>query len=201
MTDYPNYPAGYNDLDVIRQALALQQQAPPQQPMQFAQSTPAQYGSSVPPAPQQPMQFPQATPAQQYYGPAHQAISQLFQQSLMQQAQPGLLAQPTAQQMGLLSTQMTPSTAVPLPITGGGPLAENQFYRMTPDYFANMVVDPKTGVATDARDAPVVVPRIGFGPGGRNVRAAAPVAPGTSRAAAPVAPGTSRAPAPSSSRS
>lgn len=166
MTDYP---AGYNDWAAIQQALALQQQAPPQQPMQFAQST----------------------PAQQYYGPAHQAISQLFQQSLMQQAQPGLLAQPTAQQMGLLSTQMPATTAVPLPITGGGPLAENQFYRMTPDYFANMVVDPKTGVATDARNAPVVVPRIGRG--GRNVRAAAPVASGVPAAVvAPAAPSSLR---------
>lgn len=163
MTDYP---AGYNDWAAIQQALALQQQAPPQQPMQFAQST----------------------PAQQYYGPAHQAISQLFQQSLMQQAQPGLLAQPTAQQMGLLSTQMPATTAVPLPIAGGGPLAENQFYRITPDYFRNMVVDPKTGVATDARNAPVVVPR--FGPGGRNVRAAAPAVPGAP--AAFVAPSSSR---------
>ena len=155
-----DYPAGYNDLEVIRQALALQQQG----------------------APQQPMAFPQATPAQQYYGPAHQALSQLFQQSMMQQAQPGLLAQPTAQQMGLLSTDMPAFTAVPLPIAGGGTLDPNEYYRITPDYFQNMVVDPKTGVATDARNAPVVVPRVGRG--GRNVRAAAPaasVAPSSSR--------------------
>jgi len=129
-----DYPAGYNDLDVIRQALALQQQAPPQQPMQFPQATP---------------------PAQQYYGPAHQAISQLFQQSLMQQAQPGLLAQPSAQQMGLLSTQMTPATSVPMPITGGGELPMGQYYRMTPDFWQNIRMDPKTGVVSDVRNAPV----------------------------------------------
>ena len=129
-----DYPAGYNDLDVIRQALALQQQAPPQQPMQFPQATP---------------------PAQQYYGPAHQAISQLFQQSLMQQAQPVLLAQPSAQQMGLLSTQMPMATSVPMPITGGGELPMGQYYRLTPDFWQNIRMDPKTGVVSDVRNAPV----------------------------------------------
>jgi hypothetical protein len=127
-----DYPAGYNDLDVIRQALALQQQG----------------------APQQPMAFPQATPAQQYYGPAHQALSELFQQSLLQQAQPGLLAQPTARQMGLLSTNMPAFTAVPLPIGGGGTLDPNEYYRLTSDYFQNVRLDPETGKVTDARDAP-----------------------------------------------
>lgn len=127
-----NYPAGYDELEVIRQALALQQQGM---------------------MPQQPMQFPQATPAQQqYYGPAHQAISQLFQQSLMQQAQPGLLAQPTAQQMGLLSTDMPAFTAVPLEIGGGGTLGPNEFYRLSPDYFQNVRMDTKTGRVYDARD-------------------------------------------------
>ena len=160
-----NYPAGYDELEVIRQALALQQQGMmPQQPMQFPQATPAQYGSSVPTAPQQPMQFPQATPAQQYYGPAHQAISQLFQQSLMQQAQPGLLAQPTAQQMGLLSTAMPASTAVPLEIGGGGTLGPNEFYRLSPDYFQNVRMDTKTGEVYDARTVPTTTKPNQFAP-------------------------------------
>lgn len=127
-----DYFGNYNDLDVIRQALTLQQQA----------------------LPQQPMAFPQATPAQQYYGPAHQALSELFQQSLLQQAQPGLLAQPTAQQMGLLSTDMPAYTAVPLPIKVGGTLGENEYYRITPDYWNNLRVDPKTGAVSDARTSP-----------------------------------------------
>jgi hypothetical protein len=129
MTDYP---AGYDDWDVIRQALALQQQAPPQQPMAF----------------------PQATPAQQYYGPAHQALSQLFQQSLAQQAQPSLLAPPSAQQMGLLSTDMPSYTAVGMPVTGGGTLGPNQFYRMTPDFWNKIGMDKKTGAVID-KTAPV----------------------------------------------
>lgn len=128
-----NYPAGYDELEVIRQALALQQQGM---------------------MPQQPMQFPQATPAQQYYGPAHQALSQLFQQSLMQQAQPSLLAPPTAQQMGLLSTDMPAYTAVPLPIGGGGTLGPNEFYRISPEYWKRVRMDPKTGVVSDASQTP-----------------------------------------------
>ena len=114
-----DYPAGYDDWDVIRQALALQQQAPPQQPMAF----------------------PQATPAQQYYGPAHQALSQLFQQSLMQQANPGLLAQPSAQQMGLLSTAMPATTAVGMPAKNGGTLGADQYYRLTPNFWNNVTPD------------------------------------------------------------
>jgi hypothetical protein len=145
-----DYPAGYSDLDVIRQALALQQQA----------------------APQQPMAFPQATPAQQYYGPAHQALSQLFQQSMLQQAQPGLLTQPTAQQMGLLSTDMPAFTAVPLPIGGDGTLGANEYYRIMPDYWQNVKMDPKTGKVTDARNAPTTTPANQYAPrtGSQNTR-------------------------------
>lgn len=144
-----NYPAGYDELEVLRQALALQQQGA-----------------------QQPMQFPQATPAQQqYYGPAHQAISQLFQQSLMQQAQPGLLAQPTAQQMGLLSTNMPAFSAVPLEIGGGGTLGPNEFYRLSPDYFQNVRMDTKTGEVYDARTAPTTTKPNQFAPrGNQNAR-------------------------------
>jgi len=122
-------------------------------------------------APQVPAQFPQMTPGSfAYHGPTHAALSQAFQNSLMNQAyNPGLLSAPSASQMGILSNDMPQATPVSMPNTGGGPLGANQYYRLTPEFWnsvyqaAAAAKDPNTAMA---QTAPNVMGNGNGGPAG-----------------------------------
>lgn len=86
-----------------------------------------------------PVQMPQMTPQQFSYGPMHSALAQSLAQALQSQTSGGLLGSVTPQQMGLLSTSMTPATGVGLPTKGAGQsLDANQYYRLTPSFWNTM---------------------------------------------------------------
>lgn len=111
--NFSGFPSGYNPFAAISQAMA------PQMP-------------GTPPS------FPQmSAPQAQGYGPMHSALAQALAQALQQQAGGGLLGSVSPQQMGLLSTQMNPASAVGMPIKGGTSLGNDQYYRLTPTFWKN----------------------------------------------------------------
>lgn len=143
--NFSGYPAGYSPWAAIQQALAPQM-------------------------PGTPVSFPQMTPQQMSYGPMHSTLAEQLALALQAQMGGGLLGSPTPEQMGLLSTHMTPATARQMPIsipptpapttrTGGLfnrrttptpppapapepiPLGPNEYYRLTSNFWDSM---PKT---------------------------------------------------------
>ncbi len=108
------YPNDYDQWASIRDALAIQYPQPNAQPM------------------------PQMTPEVRSYGPMHQALSSAFSQYLGQMMQPGLLAPPSREAMGLLSPEITPAEAVSMPSRGSAALGPNQYYRLDAPFWQAM---------------------------------------------------------------
>jgi hypothetical protein len=103
--NFTGFPAGYSPFAAIQQAMA---------PMQ----------------PGTPVSLPQMTPQSMSYGPMHSALAQQLAAALQSQMGGGLLGSPTASQMGLLSTAMTPATAVNMPHGVAPALGPDQYYRL-----------------------------------------------------------------------
>lgn len=109
--NFTGFPAGYSPFSTMAQALGYQQ-------------------------PGTPVQFPQMAPQQMGYGPMHSALAQALADALRVQSTGGLLGSPTPDQMGLLSTAITPTQAVNMPSSGtGAALNPNQYWRLSQEFW------------------------------------------------------------------